>query len=164
MRTLRVALLLGAFTLPLRAQRLATSLAPGERVRLWQREEPTFFQGTIIERRGDSLLVDNGQYDGRMIRVDLTTLDSAQLRRRVSGGGYKQGSVIGGFTGVFLFALAVQTRVFLPKSPYADQNEYRAASLVFGGAASALAGALVGGTIGALHHRTVWESVALPRR
>lgn len=109
------------------------------------------FQGVIARATPDSLyVVGQGGPAVAVSRHDLTGLEWPVARRRAIGYGIGLGALAGGLAGAAL--------------GYASYNEddwffdSAGATALFVGIAGAVFGMTVGGIVGALHHRTVWES------
>lgn len=163
-RVIHVALL-GVLVIPAEqatAQTDTSALRSGARVRLW-RHGPTsgFFQGTIVERIGDTLTVSDRRTDETHIRIAIPDLDSAYVRVWKPGRGFNSGFWRGALVGLGVALASVAT---IARRSRADANDFGVpVEFIAGlwGATGMVTGGIIGGALGA-RPRTSWVPVALP--
>jgi len=147
----------------LAGQAQPSELRPGRALRLWRHGATSgFFQGTIVERTGDTLTVSDRRTDETHIRVAMADLDSAYVRMLKPGRRFSSGFKVGALVGLGVAAASVATIV---QRSRADANEFGVpVEFIAGlwGATGTLVGGVVGGAV-ALRPRITWVPVVLSR-
>jgi hypothetical protein len=155
---MRTVLVLLAIAVPCAAQ--SAELIPGQKVRL---VAPSVFagrfQGTVLERRGDSIVV--AKPGGVPATLSVTAIDAAQVSRgksraRGAGKGTLWGLGVGGGLAI-LVGIPAATRAEANGTADSDVTSYVVGQLVFGGA---FWGAIIGTMVGSER----WDQVKVPGR
>jgi hypothetical protein len=155
---MRAALFLLALAAPSGAQ--SAELVPGQKVRL---VAPSVFagrfQGTVLERRGDSIVV--AKPGGVPTMVSFSSIDAAQVSRGKSRArGARKGTLWGLGVGgglALLVGIPAVTRAEANGTADSDITSYVVGQLVFGGA---FWGAIIGTMVGSER----WDPVKMPGR
>ncbi|HUG13877.1 MAG TPA: hypothetical protein VMM78_02570 [Thermomicrobiales bacterium] len=117
---------------------------------------------TIIDERGDSIVVDIRGRSQTLWLADLTALEVGTGKqthaKRYGVSGFLLGALTGVVIGLATYEECVPQGWF---GCFMDGPEYSAVGgLILGGAA----GAVIGGAVGSLHSEDVWSSIRLPVR